>query len=336
MKSFVQYDRITNELISQDENKIPTFCLKCVSDPNKKCKKHYENIINNNIDGLFLCPYGFYTYFKKNTITTSLILRDKKNDKLIKTLKNNNKKMTDYDMYTENQFLNLMDDIDLLYTKNIELRDCMHDLRNMGGYFNSMSEIIELKHKELAENDEDVRAMLALYDLINYRLNVNSEIEGINNKRIKAKLYPLVKKLQVMMRYQAKKKKIEFIIDYEQENQVILSNNIYLVVFILMENAVKHSGENAKINIDFEEDENYTTFSISNIGPYINEDEKDKLYERGYRGKNAVSKGSGIGLSMVKQILEDYKYEYNLDIVNINKKECIYNFSIKFPCKKNS
>ena len=102
-----------------------------------------------------------------------------------------------------------------------------------------------------------------------------------------------------------------------------------------MENAVKHSGENAKINIDFEEDENYTTFSISNIGPYINEDEKDRLYERGYRGKNAISKGSGIGLSMVRQILEDYKYEYKLEITNINHKECIYNFIIKFPCKKN-
>lgn len=335
MKSFIEYDISSKKLISENEKKIPSYCLKCISDSTKKCEKHYENIINNEEDGIFECPYGFYSYFKKNKITTSLIFRDKKNNKLIKTLKNRGKKLADYDMYTEEQFINLMDDIDQLYTKNIELRDCMHDLRNMGGYFNSMSEIIEFKHKDLAENDEDVRAMLALYDLINYRLNVNSEIEGINNKRIKAKLYPLVKKLQVMMRYQAKKKKIEFIIDYEQENQVILSNNIYLVIFILMENAVKHSGENAKINIDFEEDENYTTFSISNIGPYINEDEKDRLYERGYRGKNAISKGSGIGLSMVRQILEDYKYEYKLEITNINHKECIYNFIIKFPCKKN-
>ncbi len=334
MKSFIEFDRRSNNIISEDVNKIPEFCLKCISDPNKKCSKHYSSIIEKDVDGLFECPYGFYTYYKKNKMTTSLILRDKKNDKLIKTLKNNKKKLTDYDVYTEKQFIDLMEDIDQLYTKNIELRDCMHDLRNMGGYFNSMSEIIGIKHKDLAENDEDVRAMLALYDLINYRLNVNNEILDINDRRIKTKIYPLVKKLQVMMKYQAKKKKIKFKIDYEQENQVILSNNIYLVVFILMENAVKHSGENAEINIDFEEDDNFTTFIISNIGPYINDNEVNRLFERGYRGKNAVSKGSGIGLSMVKQILEKCGYEYKLEIININNKECVYKFIIKFPCNK--
>lgn len=334
MKSFIEFDRRSNNIISEDVNKIPEFCLKCISDPNKKCSKHYSSIIEKDVDGLFECPYGFYTYYKKNKITTSLILRDKKNDKLIKTLKNNKKKLTDYDVYTERQFIDLMEDIDQLYTKNIELRDCMHDLRNMGGYFNSMSEIIGIKHKDLAENDEDVRAMLALYDLINYRLNVNNEILDINDRRIKTKIYPLVKKLQVMMKYQAKKKKIKFKIDYEQENQVILSNNIYLVVFILMENAVKHSGENAEINIDFEEDDNFTTFIISNIGPCINDNEVNRLFERGYRGKNAVSKGSGIGLSMVKQILEKCGYEYKLEIININNKECVYKFIIKFPCNK--
>lgn len=332
MKSFIEYDRSLNKLVSEDIKKIPTFCLKCVSNPAKKCSKHYDNIISEDMDGLFECPYGFYTYYKKNKITTSIILKDKNNSKLTKNLKNNNTKMSDYDVYSEQQFLGLMNDIDQLYTKNIELRDCMHDLRNMGGYFNSMSETIEIKHKDLAENDEDVRAMLALYDLINYRLNVNSELVESNNKRIKAKLYPLVKKLQVMMKYQAKKKKIKFVIDYEQNNQVILSNNIYLVVFILMENAVKHSGENAEINIDFDENEDFTLFTISNIGPYINDDEKDRLFERGYRGKNAVSKGSGIGLSMVKKILEKHGYDYNLEIVNINKNECLYRFSIKFPC----
>lgn len=334
MKTFVEYNRSEKKLVSEDLNRIPFFCTKCLIDPNKKCSRHYDKIITDDMEGLFECPYGFYTYYKKNKITTSLILKDKNNGKLINTLKFNNKKIYDYDVYTEKQFISLMEDVDQLYTKNIELRDCMHDLRNMGGYFNSMSEIIGIKHKNLAENDEDVRAMLALYDLINYRLNVNSEIQEFNNKKIKAKLYPLVKKLQVMMRYQAKKKKIKFVIDYEQENQVILSNNIYLVIFILMENAVKHSNENAEINIDFEEDENYTVFKISNIGPYINENELDRLYERGYRGKNAVSKGSGIGLSMVKQILEKHKYTYNLEIVNINKKESIFKFIIKFPCNK--
>lgn len=334
MKSFVEYSKSEKKLVSERIEKIPYFCSKYISDPNKKCYKHYDRIINRGEDGIFKCPYGFYTYHRKNRIITSLIFKDKIDNKFINKLKNNKKKLNDYETYTEKQFVDLMDDIDELYTKNIELRDCMHDLRNMGGYFNSMSEIIGIKHKELVENDEDVRAMLALYDLINYRLNVNSEIQDINNKKIKSKVYPIVKKLQVMMRYQAKKKKIKFTIDYDQKNQVILSTNIYLVIFILMENAVKHSGKNAEIKIDFEETPEHTIFIISNVGPYICEDEIDKLFERGYRGKNAVSKGSGIGLSMVKEILERYNYEYNLEIKKLNCDNCLYKFSIKFPCSK--
>lgn len=334
MKTFIEYDRSEKKLVSDDCSRIPTFCVKCLSNPNKKCIKHYEKITNKDEDGIYVCPYGFYTYLKKNRITTSLIFRDKNNNKLIKNLKQNKEKVSDYDVYTEKQFINLMNDIDEIYTKNIELRDCMHDLRNMGGYFNSMSEIIELKHKDLAENDEDVRAMLALYDLINYRLNVNNGIQNINNKRIKVKIYPLVKKLQVMMRYQARKKKIEFIIDFDQDNYVILSNNIYLVIFILMENAVKHSIENSKVRIDFDETGEYTIFIISNIGPFIDNDEIEKLFKRGYRGKNAISKGSGIGLSMVQQILEDYDYEYNLEIEKVNSRQCLYKFNIKFPCNR--
>lgn len=332
MKSFVQYDKSSNNLINEFKRKIPDYCINCINDETKKCTSYYKKIFESGIEGLHECPYGFYSYLKKNKIYASLILRDKDNSKLIKTLKIRNDKITNYDCYTESQIKDIMDDIDDLFTSNIELRDCMHDLRNMGSYFNSMSEIIGIKHKQLAEDDEEIKAMLALYDLINYRLNVYYGINESDYKRIKAKLYPLLKKLQVMMRYQAKKKKIKVTIDYEQNNIVVLSNNIYLVMFILMENAIKHSIHNPEINIDFEEDEKSTIFKISNQSPLVEEFERKKIFERGYRGKNAVSKGTGIGLSMVKEILDKHNYKYDLDIVRLNDKECIFNFVIEFPC----
>ena len=333
MKSFIQYDKSLKTLNSNNI-KIPEFCLKCINDENKKCQKFYKKILDSAIDGLYECPYGFYTFLKKNNIYTSIILNDKNNSKIYKTLKMHNDKISNYDIYNEKQLKNIMEDIDELYTKNIELRDCMHDLRNMGGYFNSMSEKIEINHKNLIEEDEDVKAMLALYDLINYRLNVFYGINDANNKRIKTKLYPLIKKLQVMMRYQARKKKVKFKMDYEQENIVLLSKNIYLVMFILMENALKHCLHNSEVNINFEEDDNYTICTISNKGPLIDEVECKKIFERGYRGKNTISKGTGIGLSLVKEILEKHDYKYEVNTVRINNNECIFSFTIYFPCVK--
>lgn len=334
MKSFIQYDKSSNCLINESNRKTPDYCINCINDETKKCSNYYSKIFENGAEGLHECPYGFYSFFKKNKIYTSIILKDKDNTKLTRTLKNRNDRITNYDCYTEEQLNDLMNDIDDLFTSNIELRDCMHDLRNMGSYFNSMSEIIEINHKELAEEDEDIKAMLALYDLINYRLNVYYGINESDYKRIKAKLYPLLKKLQVMTRYQAKKKKINVIIDYQQENIVILSKNIYLVMFILMENAIKHSIYNSEINIDFDENDKCTIFKISNQSPLIEEFEQKKIFERGYRGINAVSKGTGIGLSMVKEILDKHEYKYDIDIVKLNDKECIFNFIIEFPCAK--
>lgn len=333
MKSFVQYDKSSNTLINESNRKIPDFCLKSIKDNTKKCQNFYKTILNDCNEGLHKCPYGFYCYFKKNTIYTSLILKDKNNNKLNKTLKVRNDKVTNYDIYSEEQLKDIMEDIDDLYTKNIELRDCMHDLRNMGGYFNSMSETIELNHPELPEQDDDIKAMLSLYDLINYRLNVYYGISESDNKRIKGKLYPILRKLQIMMKYQAKKKKVNVKIDFEQKNTVILSKNIYLVMFILMENAIKHSLHNCDINIEFEETEEKTIFKITNKSPLIEDIEYEKIFERGYRGKNAVSKGTGIGLSMVKEILEKHKYKFKTDIVRINNNESLFNFIIEFPCK---
>ena len=205
----------------------------------------------------------------------------------------------------------------------------------MGGYFNSMSETIELKYPELQEKYDDIKAMLALYDLINYRLNVYYGVNESDNKRFRGQLYPILKKMQIMTSYQAKKKKINVNLSHKQENYLILSNNIYLVMFILLENAIKHSLHNSEILIEFIETKDKTTFSISNRSPLIEENEVAKLFERGYRGKNAISKGTGIGLSIAKEILKNHEYMYNIKIDNLNNNESIFKFIIEFPCSVN-
>lgn len=335
MKSFIKYDKSTNTITNEANKKIPSFCLECIKDKTKKCQNYYNEIFKSGKDGLHICPYGFYSYYKKNNIYTSIILKEKDNRKLMQTLKIRKEKITDFDLYTEEQLNDIMQDFDDLYTQNIELRDCMHDLRNMGGYFNSMSETIELKYPELQEKYDDIKAMLALYDLINYRLNVYYGVNESDNKRFRGQLYPILKKMQIMTSYQAKKKKINVNLSHKQENYLILSNNIYLVMFILLENAIKHSLHNSEILIEFIETKDKTIFSISNRSPLIEENEVAKLFERGYRGKNAISKGTGIGLSIAKEILKKHEYMYNIKIDNLNNNESIFKFIIEFPCSVN-
>lgn len=331
MRNLVIYDKSEQNLKCDNDQNIPLFCKECITNPNKRCLKHYKKLLESEQEGLYECPYGFSSYYVRNNIYTCIILKDKDQKKVSANIESHHQQIKTFNSYKESQITEIISDFEDVLRSNIELRDCMHDLRNIGSYFNSMSETIEIKHKDLAETDEDIKAMLALYDLINYRLNVFYGTKEADNQHIKAKLYPLLKKLKVMMSYQAKKKKVNIKIEYKQDNILKLSKNIYLAMFILLENAIKHSVRNSDINVEFEETDDYTIVSISNIGQIILEDEYEKIFERGYRGKKSISKGSGIGLSLVKQIFESHGYAYNVDITPISKETCIFKVSVKFP-----
>ncbi len=71
----------------------------------------------------------------------------------------------------------------------------------------------------------------------------------------------------------------------------------------LIENSIKHS-EGEKIRISVQEDEKYVTVSIEDDGKGISDEEKERIFERGYKGKD--SSGSGLGMHLVEKIVESY------------------------------
>lgn len=330
MRSIVTYDKSEKNLYCDNPKLIPNFCKKCINDPSKKCKKFYDELLTKEQAGFYQCPYKFGTYYVRNNIYTSLIVKDDAYSKLKKTLKISGQKITDFPQYTRAELFDLIYDFDSLIMDNVSLRDCMHDLRNIGSFFNAMSEQVKNKYSDLVENDDVVKALTSLYDLVNYRINILNGTRNTDNKRIKQKMYPLIKKLTIMLSYQARKKDLRFIKDSTQEKYVDLSNNIYLAMFILLENAVKHSISNNEIKIDFEETDEFLEVIIKNTGAIIETDELDKLIIRGYRGKNTTTKGTGIGLSLAKEIFEQHNCPFEIKICTKNKLESLFVVSIKF------
>lgn len=82
-------------------------------------------------------------------------------------------------------------------------------------------------------------------------------------------------------------------------------NNIFM-------NAIKYNKENGEIIVDFFEDtqKNTVTVTISDTGIGIPEEDMDKVFRIFERGKNArrnIDGSLGLGLSLVKQIIEDHK-----------------------------
>ena len=88
----------------------------------------------------------------------------------------------------------------------------------------------------------------------------------------------------------------------EEKVRVLLDN--------LMSNAVRFSPERGLISIKLYKEQNDAVFEVLDEGPGIPESERDKVFDAFFRGSDApisAIKGSGLGLSIVKEYVQLHK-----------------------------
>jgi signal transduction histidine kinase len=90
--------------------------------------------------------------------------------------------------------------------------------------------------------------------------------------------------------------------------QVVIDPDAIAQAFInLMDNAVKYSGGSKEIGVKLAEQGDMVTISVIDHGVGIASEEREKVFEKFYRVGNCLVhdvKGSGLGLSIVKHIVE--------------------------------
>ncbi len=83
---------------------------------------------------------------------------------------------------------------------------------------------------------------------------------------------------------------------------------LFIGLYILLDNALKYTSRDKKIYVDFKETQKEIKLSVENWGPVIDKEEQSRIFERGFRGKNAKNMrpnhGSGIGLHTASEIFE--------------------------------
>jgi signal transduction histidine kinase len=82
-------------------------------------------------------------------------------------------------------------------------------------------------------------------------------------------------------------------------------------------NAIKYNKENGEITIDYSVNSkrNTVTVTVSDTGIGIPEDDMDKVFRIFERGRNArrnINGSLGLGMSLVKQIIEDHNGEIDI------------------------
>ncbi len=91
---------------------------------------------------------------------------------------------------------------------------------------------------------------------------------------------------------------------------------IGMAFFNLLDNAVKYSADEKRIEVTLQRHNGYVDLSVTDHGPGIPAEEQQKIFEKLYRGRSAAEKrvrGSGIGLSITKHVAEIHGGQVLLD-----------------------
>lgn len=112
------------------------------------------------------------------------------------------------------------------------------------------------------------------------------------------------------LRSQEKHIKLRFAKDYNREIMVRADRGkIAQVLTNLISNSISYGNENGETQVSFYEVDDLVSVEISDNGPGIEPHELPRLFERFYRvekSRNRNEGGSGLGLSIVKHILDSH------------------------------
>jgi len=154
-------------------------------------------------------------------------------------------------------------------------------------------------------------------DELIYFINDLLDISRIESGRITLKqevvdLKELVNKVVDLLSAQLKDKQLELKIDIleEAKNVFVDPNQIERVFINLIGNAIKFTPSGGKITIQAHKLDEMTQVDVMDTGCGIPEEAQELIFEEFYRVDNPINqelKGSGLGLTLVKGIIEAHK-----------------------------
>ena len=187
------------------------------------------------------------------------------------------------------------------------------------GKFKDRDKYLQEAYKTSESIERLVREIMTLAKLD----TINLDIEQVNLSSIvtevvkRYELLAVEKQLDIQLNCKAD----VFLQADKAQMQTVVSN--------VVSNAVKYSafGQSVKVNLDI--DSKSGVLIVENAGAYIDENEIAKLWEPFYRtekSRNRDTGGSGLGLYIVKTILNLHHFSYKLE----NYKDGI-RFTVNFP-----
>jgi len=282
------------------------------------CKEFYSKIMQDE-EGFYICPSGYSVYHKKqNGKSVFYIGIFIKNHfrKRVNTKQHSDEKIT---VMQTDMFLKLLSEQDCylasLSTAEQEkelFNDLLHDVKKLDSLVKTKSEKIIYDYGQ--ENDENrelinkIKNILAMEELIACKYAVYdlaSNIGALSMGQMRpVEIYKKFDKARyILADYKGRRTNIQF---RGETSYAYSINPSYsdILPFLLLENAVKYSVGDREILVSFVEKKDALYVDIKSFGPYCESEELEKIFLKGYRGKNTnrSTDGTGVGLYLSRQI----------------------------------
>ena len=199
------------------------------------------------------------------------------------------------------------------------LANVSHDLRTPLTMITAYAEVMrDLPGENTPENvqviiDEANRLTILVNDL----LDISKIQAGV--AKLETKEYDITESIKAIIQRHAKLlEPYGYKIDFEYDSHTLVEADefkIYQVIYNLIANAVNYCGDDRHIKVTQRKNEDSVRIEVTDNGPGIAKDKLDSVWQRYYKidknHKRAIV-GSGLGLSIVKNILEMHEAKYGV------------------------
>lgn len=197
--------------------------------------------------------------------------------------------------------------------KSIFLANMSHEIRTPINVMLGMNEMIlrESASKEIVQYAESVeKAGRYLLSLINNILDITRIESGkLDITEEKFELRQLIQEIWMIGTKQAEAKKIDFVIEAEEELPKYLTGDVLhtkQVILNLISNAVKYT-EEGSVTLEINASGDQIIFSVKDTGIGIRKEDMDTLFDMFTRvdmKRHRNIEGSGLGLTIAKELCE--------------------------------
>lgn len=209
------------------------------------------------------------------------------------------------------------------------LANVSHDLKTPLTMIKAYAEMVrDLTYKDDVKREDNLNVIIEETDRLNLLVNDIIELTKINNdlQNLNITDFDLVELINsIINRFGIMDANFVF----KNKSPIIVKADkirIEQVIYNLIINAINYTGKDKKVIINLKENDKYVHVEIKDTGKGIDEEDLKLIWKRYYKVDKKYrreKKGSGIGLSIVENILKKHKFNYGVNSIK-NKGTTFY------------